>query len=246
MEVHKVEISSLVFDPVNARKHDSRNLEAIKGSLTRFGQQKPIVVDAKGVVLAGNGTLAAAKALGWTEIWVKQSDLDTVNASAYSLADNRTAELAEWDDEILQQQLAALELAGFDISILDFDLPSEEEGGGLDGDYTAKIEAPIYTPKGDKPALSELVDCSKAQELSEEINRADIPDDVKDFLLYAAGRHRVFHYQNIAEYYCHAPKPVQELMEKSALVVIDFKKAIEYGFVKMSKDIAEVVKNEEQ
>ena len=183
MEVHKVEISSLVFDPVNARKHDSRNLEAIKGSLTRFGQQKPIVVDAKGVVLAGNGTLAAAKALGWTDIWVKVSDLDTVNASAYSLADNRTAELAEWDDEILQQQLAALELAGFDTAILDFDLPSEEEGGGLDGDYTAKIEAPIYTPKGDKPALSELVDCGKAQQLSDEINSADIPDDVKVYEL---------------------------------------------------------------
>lgn len=127
MEVHKVEVSSLVFDPVNARKHDSRNLEAIKGSLTRFGQQKPIVVDAKGVVLAGNGTLAAAKALGWTEIWVKQSDLDTVNASAYSLADNRTAELAEWDDEALHSQLAALDLAGFDVAMLSFDLPNQDE-----------------------------------------------------------------------------------------------------------------------
>ena len=240
MEVHKVEISSLVFDPVNARKHDSRNLEAIKGSLTRFGQQKPIVVDSKGVVLAGNGTLAAAKELGWKEIWVKRAELDSVNSAAYSLADNRTAELAEWDHDVLQKQLASLDLSGFDTSILDFDVIDTSEGSSLGGDYTTKIEAPIYTPKGSKPKLSELVDLSKSDELTEEIAVSEIPEDVKYFLVYAANRHRVFNYQNIAEYYCHAPKKVQELMEKSALVIIDFNKAIENGFTKMSQDLAKV------
>lgn len=61
-------VADLALDPANARKHSDKNLAAIKASLTRFGQQKPIVIDSSGVVRAGNGTLAAAKALGWAEI----------------------------------------------------------------------------------------------------------------------------------------------------------------------------------
>lgn len=68
MKTETVSIDSLVFDPANVRKHPEKNLATIKASLLRFGQQKPIVVDANGVVRAGNGTLAAAKALGWKEI----------------------------------------------------------------------------------------------------------------------------------------------------------------------------------
>jgi len=60
--------AELSLDPANVRKHDRRNLDAIKASLRKFGQQKPIVVDTKGIVLAGNGTLTAAKELGWSEI----------------------------------------------------------------------------------------------------------------------------------------------------------------------------------
>lgn len=61
-------VAELASDPANVRKHNEKNLDAIKASLTRFGQQKPIVIDKSGVVRAGNGTLAAAKALGWAEI----------------------------------------------------------------------------------------------------------------------------------------------------------------------------------
>jgi len=122
--IERVAISSLVPDPANVRKHSAKNLDAIKGSLARFGQQKPIVVSAAGVVVAGNGTLAAAVALGWTEIDVVRSPLVGSEATAYAIADNRTAELAEWDDEALAQTLAALaiddaalaEATGFDAS----------------------------------------------------------------------------------------------------------------------------------
>ena len=61
-------VSDLTPDAENARLHDDRNLEAIKSSLERFGQQKPIVVDSTMSVVAGNGTLEAAKMLGWTKI----------------------------------------------------------------------------------------------------------------------------------------------------------------------------------
>ena len=122
MKAETVSIDSLSFDPSNVRKHGERNLATIKASLLRFGQQKPIVVDANGVVRAGNGTLAAAKALGWKEIAVVRSTLAGSEATAYAIADNRTAELAEWDEDALSETLSALQCedealldaAGFD------------------------------------------------------------------------------------------------------------------------------------
>lgn len=108
MTVEDIPVAELLFDPANVRKHPEANLAAIKASLTRFGQQKPIVVDPKGVVVAGNGTLAAAKALGWRTVKAVRTNLAGAEATAFAIADNRTAELAEWDDAALHQQLAAI------------------------------------------------------------------------------------------------------------------------------------------
>jgi len=134
MKTELVKIETLVFDPANARKHGEKNLAAIKSSLQRFGQQKPIVVDANGVVRAGNGTLAAAKALGWKEIAIVRSPLSGSEATAYAIADNRTSELAEWDDDVLSQTLAALQIedeelalaSGFDAKEIDALLAPDE------------------------------------------------------------------------------------------------------------------------
>jgi len=109
VKVESVPIATLSQAPANARKHDDKNLEAIKASLRRFGQQKPIVVDSSNVVRAGNGTLAAATALGWESINVVQTDLQGSEATAYAIADNRTAELAEWDNDVLAASLASLQ-----------------------------------------------------------------------------------------------------------------------------------------
>lgn len=121
MELVVKNIDELVFDPSNARKHPMKNIEAIKGSLVKFGQQKPIVINKKNIVIAGNGTLAAFKDLGWKQIKCVVSDLDDLNQMAFALADNRTAELAEWDVDILNQQLAQLDLNDFDLDEIGFD-----------------------------------------------------------------------------------------------------------------------------
>lgn len=120
MIIEEVEISALVPDPANMRTHGEKNLESIKGSLKRFGQQKPIVVGKDGVVIAGNGTLAAARSLGWKVIRIVRTDLEGTDRTAFAIADNRTAELAEWSDD-LAETLGALDLAGFDISDIGFD-----------------------------------------------------------------------------------------------------------------------------
>jgi ParB-like chromosome segregation protein Spo0J len=109
MKLISLPIDQLFFDPANARKHGSRNLDAIKASLKKFGQQKPIVVDPNNTVLAGNGTLRAAYELGWAHIQCVRSSLKAGEAMAYAVADNRTAELAEWDLERLAKTLNAVE-----------------------------------------------------------------------------------------------------------------------------------------
>jgi ParB-like chromosome segregation protein Spo0J len=120
MKIENVAIASLVFDPNNSRKHPQKNLDAIKGSLTKFGQQKPIIIDAKNIIIAGNGTVAAAKELGWSTINAVRSELTGFMQTAFALADNRTAELAEWDFDILKESLNALDFENFDIAGIGF------------------------------------------------------------------------------------------------------------------------------
>jgi ParB-like chromosome segregation protein Spo0J len=121
MTIESLPIAKLCADPANVRVHSARNLDAIKASLHRFGQQKPIVVDARGIVRAGNGTLAAAQALGWTHIQVVRTDLMSSDATAYSIADNRTADLSEWDEAALAKQMESLRDDGINLTDLGFD-----------------------------------------------------------------------------------------------------------------------------
>lgn len=100
--------------------------------------------------------------------------------------------------------------------------------------YSKKVSTPIYEPKNKCPHILELVDYEKTKRLIREIEKANIDELEKKFLIEAAHRHSVFNYAKIADYYAHASKEMQELMEKSALVIIDFNKAIEYGFVRLN------------
>ncbi len=97
-----VAIDSLKPDPRNARLHPEQNIEAIQESLAAFGQVKPLVVRKEtGVVMAGNGTLEAAKGLGWTRIAALRVSMTDAEAAGYGLADNKTAELAKWDYKVV-------------------------------------------------------------------------------------------------------------------------------------------------
>jgi ParB-like chromosome segregation protein Spo0J len=122
MKIETIQIKDLKLDPDNARKHDNANLKAISGSLSLFGQRKPIVISQNGTVVAGNGTLTAAKSLGWSEIEAVRipSDWDANKIKAFALADNRTAELAAWDQDVMASQLLDLEDAGFEIADFGF------------------------------------------------------------------------------------------------------------------------------
>jgi len=108
LNIKTVAIDTIEYDPFNVREHDERNIEAIKSSLARFGQQKPIVVKKDGTVIAGNGTLGAMRMLGYKEVVIAETELDGEEAVAFAIADNRTAELAAWDNQALAQALDQL------------------------------------------------------------------------------------------------------------------------------------------
>lgn len=145
--VELVPIADLKFDDRNARKHSPRNIEAIKESLKAFGQRKPLVVSADGTVIAGNGTLEAAKALGWKQVSVSRvpENWTAEQVRAYALADNRSAELAEWDTSVLANELVELDTSGWDLSLIGFD---KSDMGVFD---VSEAEAPLLDSGDKKP-----------------------------------------------------------------------------------------------
>ena len=107
--------------------------------------------------------------------------------------------------------------------------------------YTMKSAIPQYSPSAVKPSLESLIDFTKYTELIRKIKNSNVSDEEKMFLRFAATRHLVFRYSLIADYYAHADKEMQELMEQSALVILDIDDAIANGYVKLSKDIKKIL-----
>jgi len=125
-----VAIDSIDVHPANARRHPRRNLDAIRASLRQFGQQLPVVVNGEGLVVAGNGTLRAARELGWRQIAAVVTDQEGLAQQALAVAMNRTAELAEWDDGRLAAELEAIVR---DLELADATGFSERDISGLLG-----------------------------------------------------------------------------------------------------------------
>jgi hypothetical protein len=247
MQIEERKTADLVPYANNARTHTEDHIEQIAASISEFGWTNPILVDAAGVIIAGHGRVRAASLLGIDTVpTIRLDHLTEDQKRAYILADNQLALNAGWDEDLLKIELAALEGCGFDLSLIGFDADELAglmglEGEGGDGDaYTKKIITPTYEPDGEKPDLSELVDLEKSTELLRAIEASTLPDDEKAFLRRAAARLMVFDYHRIADYYAHSGEEMQGLMERLALVIIDFDKAIENGYVKLTADLSEI------
>lgn len=122
VEVVERPIGELKPHPRNAREHSPSQVRRIMASMRQWGWTMPILVDEADTILAGHGRLLAAQRLriekvpvmvarGWTD----------EQKRAYMIADNRLPELSEWDDDALKEQLAELDLSGFDVSLTGFD-----------------------------------------------------------------------------------------------------------------------------
>lgn len=218
----------------NAKKHPKEQVERIANSIKEFGFTQPVLIDKNNCVVAGHGRILGAKKAGLKEVpTLCLDDLTEEQIKAYRLADNKLNE-SDWDSVLLAEELDELNSV-LDMEQFGFELAKEMEDE--QNKYTMKTNIPQYEIKGEEPDISELVDTSKTKELLEEIKQSSVPIEVKQFLKLAAYRHLCFNYSKIAEYYAHADKETQELMEQSALVIIDFGDAIRNGFVQLSEQI---------
>ncbi len=239
-----VDINTLKPHPKNRNKHPKDQIVRLARILAYQGWRHPVKVSTRsGFVTAGHGRIEAAKVNKWTQIPVDLQDYESDEQEYADVqADNAIASWAELELESINLDLAELG-PNFDLDMLgieDFVLdPSERGSTDEDNIYTRKIESPIYEPQGPCPPISALVDLNKTAELLAELEPLDLDTETKDFLRAAAQRHVVFNYEQIAEFYSHASQEVKQLMEKSALVIIDFDQAIENGFVVLTKELAD-------
>lgn len=236
----RVELSTLRENPDNPQTVTEGEFGKLRDSmrrLHRFLRTRPLLVEVDGTIKCGNKRFRALVQNGVRMVpaeYVRRlSDYTPEEVREFLIQDN--IQRGEWDVEKLLEQYSPEELSamggGLDELIAEAESRSAEEGF----EYSSKIEAPQYNITGENPALEELYDSEKADELAREVDEADVPRNVKKFLRLAAMRHVVFNFRNIAEYYAHADAKVQRLMEKSALVIIDFEDAIKNGFVIVSE-----------
>ena len=242
----------------NARTHSDEQVQQIASSIKEFGFINPVIISADNGIIAGHGRVMAAQLLGLEKVpCIVESHLTEVQKRAYILADNRLAEKAGWDEELLQIELDDLRGLDFDLDLIGFSFddieevfsdnegPEENTRSEIDTEkYTQKAVTPQYEPTGEDVELYECVNNTKTLELIAEIDASNVTDEEKHFLRMAAARHTVFTYSKVAEYYANATPEMQRLMENSALVIIDYDDAIEKGFVKVTKRLEELRGNQ--
>jgi hypothetical protein len=255
MKIEQLPTADLIPYARNSRTHSDQQIAQVAASIREFGFTNPVLIDSEDGIIAGHGRVMAARKLGLAEVpCIRLGHLTETQKRAYIIADNKLALNAGWDEEMLGLELAELREADFDLDLIGFDAsqiedalnPSEVDSDGLNSDYTHKVEAPLYEPKGECPNVAELANYTKYDELILAINNSKSPKDVSDFLKVAAMRHIVFDYGKIAEFYCHSNKEIQSLMEDSALIIIDFKKAMQNGYVKLQDEISNLILSNEE
>ncbi|MEM3541178.1 MAG: ParB N-terminal domain-containing protein [Candidatus Bilamarchaeaceae archaeon] len=247
MKLEKRLVKDLKYYPGNPRTMSEKMLEKLKKSIQEFGLVDPLIINTKNEVIGGNQRLHILKELGIQEVDVVVVDLSKNKEKALNLALNKIS--GEFDEDLLRSfvddlEFTELELAGFsplELEKLEVEIDDEIEANP----YTFKITPIHYEPKG-KPALGELYDDTKYKQLLTEIDKAKIPEDVKEFLRLSAIRFVRFNFSKIADFYANTDKETQELFEKLALVIVDFNDAIYNGFVKFTEKVNRLLKEYEQ
>lgn len=235
MKITQKNVNELIPYEKNAKKHDETQIKNVAESIKQYGFVQPVVVDKDNVIVIGHCRVLAAKQLNMETVpCVCVDELTEEQVKALRLVDNKTNE-SPWDFDLLSEELLEVDLSAFDI---DFEI--DENEGEESNPYTTAVKVPQYEITGDEPLIWELYDNQKEKELIAEIEESGVSEKEKEFLAAAAHRHCCFDYRNIAEYYAHATPEMQSLMEKSALVIIDYEDAIANGYVKLSKRIEEL------
>ncbi|MCY2928190.1 MAG: ParB N-terminal domain-containing protein [Planctomycetota bacterium] len=144
MKVELRDIATVRPYDKNPRVNDGA-VDAVAASLKQFGFRQPLVVDADGVIICGHTRYKAAQKLALAKVPVHVArDLTPEQVRAYRIADNKTAELAEWDMDLLPIEIRELAGSNIDFSLLGFD--AEELAKLLDGGVQAGLTDPDEVP----------------------------------------------------------------------------------------------------
>ena len=233
----QVKLYKIKGNPNNPRIIKNDKFKKLVKSIQEFPEmleKRPIIVDEDLMVLGGNMRLKASKDAGLKEVWIDIAEGWTKEQKdEFVVKDN--VNFGDWEWDMLANEWDSVQLAEWGLDVWENEDDAKIED---DNNYTRKIVAPTYEPKNDKPSIDDLFSTDKADELIHKIKQADLTEDEVLFLSHCALRHTVYDYSKIADFYAHSRKEIQELMEDSALVIIDFDKAIEKGYVRLTKDIA--------
>lgn len=158
-EMKMIPVDKLVPYVNNARTHSQEQVNKLRGSLREFGFINPVIIDRDNNVLCGHGRLSAALEEGYKEVpCVYADNLTEAQKKAYILADNRYAEDAGWDEEMLRVEIEALEGMDFDVSLTGFDdqeisdlFADGESTGAEDDDFDLSdaLEKAAFVERGD-------------------------------------------------------------------------------------------------
>lgn len=235
------QLDQIMFNPRNWRIHPLSQQDALKGVLEEVGWVQQVIVNKRtGNLIDGHLRCQLAAREGAKTIPVVYVDVSEDEEALVLATLDPIGAMAATDKQKLEEILSNIETENEDVQKL-IDEIMRGERLVDDDQYTRKIVAPTYEPSGKKPDIKELFDATKADSLIAEIEQLGVlTEDEKKFLIEAAKRHTVFNFSKIADYYANSEPEVQRLMENSALVIIDFEKAIENGFVQFSKGIADL------
>ena len=245
MQIENKLLAELKPATYNPRQITTKQYNDLKESIEKFGLVDPIIINQDGTIIGGHQRYKIFKDITDKNILPNIS----IPCVVLHLSKEEERELnirlnkntGEFDMDILANEFDIDQLVDWGFKHIDLGLNIDKIE---DNPYTDKIEAPVYEPKNNKPTIKDLCNSDKTNQLIEKINTANISKKEKEFLIKSAQRHIVFNYQNIADFYAHSNKEVQELMEQSALIIIDFNKAIENGYIKLTKEVKELYTEE--
>ena len=261
-ELRRVPASELLPNPKNWRTHPKAQQDALRGVLAEVGMADAVLArelpDGSLMLIDGHlrAETAAEAMVPVLILDVNEAEADKLLATLDPLAAMAESDAAKLDallrnvdtgSEALQQMMASTATQAGLYETLGGD-PTDEEAGAEESEnpYTDKVTVPPYEITGPKPTLSQVYDDAKCQKLLRDIDAADLPEDEKKFLRAAAYRHVVFNFQEIANYYAHSEADVQQLMEDSALVIVDFDKAIQNGWTRLGQALDAVYAEEKE
>lgn len=246
-----IRAADIIPHPQNPRYHPQAQREAVAASFDELGQIGRIIIN------INNGYLVDGEERSWlaleqgddTEVavdWVDLTEEEHLKALAYYDA---TGLMATYDRERLDAITADLQSESSAINemlehLKEIALDPPDGSPEEDPFYTRKIDIPIYEPSNERPEMETLYDDSHTRHLIAQIDASDVSEAEKDFLRLAAYRHTVLNFARIADLYAHGSPALQRLMEDSALVMIDFDRALELGYAEFTKRVSKLIGEE--